>query len=294
MTEFLDGKIAVVTGAASGIGLATVETLVGYGAKVVAGDIQDEPGKMLEERFGEDVKYVHCNVLEEDQIKAMLHTAEDHFGGLDILFNNAGVGGPAEEIDELDIADYDNISALLLRSVVIGTKYAIPLMTKRGGGSIVNTSSVSALNAGFAPIAYSTAKAGVMHFSKVAAAQTGKHKIRVNSICPGFIATSIFGSSLGMTKEQSAQIAEMLAQNMGSMQPVGRVGSGKDIAEMVAFLGSDRASFITGGNFTVDGGITVGHPHSWADDASSPIMEALGISPEQAEEMMKAQKAAKA
>jgi NAD(P)-dependent dehydrogenase (short-subunit alcohol dehydrogenase family) len=160
----------------------------------------------------------------------------------------------------------------------------------KNGGSIVNTSSVSALMAGYAPITYSVAKIGVAHFSRIAAAQLAKNKVRVNAILPGFIATSIFGASLGMSREVADQMAEMLAQQGGSMQPIGRVGKGSDIAEMAAFLASDAAGFITGSQFTVDGGITVGPRHSWDESAGGPILEALGITPEQAEQMAAAQR----
>lgn len=279
----LDDKVAVITGAASGIGLATVETLIEYGAKVIAADIQDEKGAALEARFGTDtLRYVSCDVTDPVAIRAAINTAPDAFGRLDILFNNAGTGGPMEGVEDLDFDAYEQSMNLLLRSCFVGTQAAIPHM-KESGGAIVNTSSVSALMAGYAPITYSVAKAGVMHFSRMAAAELGKYKIRVNSICPGFIATSIFGASLGVPREQADQMAEMLAQTGGAMQPLGRVGRGRDIAEMVAFLGSDAGSFVSGVNHTVDGGITVGPPHSWNETSESPILAALGISADEAE-----------
>ena len=147
------------------------------------------------------------------------------------------------------------------------------------------TSSISAVCAGYAPITYSVAKKGVAHFSKLAAAELSKYKIRVNAILPGFIATSIFGASLGLPREQADQMAAMLVEAGGSMQPAGRVGKGEDIAEMAAFLASDAASFTTGGEFLVDGGMTVGPRHSWDEAAGGPLLDALGITPEQAEQM---------
>ena len=131
----------------------------------------------------------------------------------------------------------------------------------------------------------------ISHFSKLAAAELAKYQIRVNSILPGFIATSIFGASLGLSREQADQMAEMVAQNGGKMQPIGRVGRGSDIAEMAAFLASDAAGFITGGEFLVDGGMTVGPVHSWNEEAAGPLLEALGLTPEQAEQMRLAQAA---
>lgn len=282
----LSGKVAVITGAASGIGLSGVEVFVAAGAKVVAGDIQTEKGEALQARFGADkVVYRDCNVLEPEQIKALIQQAEDSFGGLDVLWNNAGSGGTPGGVEELDLDGYDKTMALLLKSVFAGTHYAVPLMKKRGGGSVINTSSISAVCAGYAPLVYSVAKKGVAHFSKVSAAELSKYKIRVNAILPGFIATSIFGASLGLPTAQADQMAEMVAQNGSDMQPIGRTGTGADIASMAAFLASDAAGFITGGEFVVDGGMTVGPQHAWDDRAAGPLLDALGISPKQAEQM---------
>lgn len=290
MTD-LKGKVAVITGAASGIGLAGVETFIAAGAKVIAGDIQDEKGKALETRFGSDkLRFVHCDVTNMAELQAIMDAAPATFGSLDIVWNNAGHGGTSTSVEELDLDAYDQTMGLLLKQVFAGTKFAIPHM-KEKGGAIINTSSISAICAGYAPITYSVAKKGVAHFSKLAAAELSKYRIRVNAILPGFIATSIFGASLGMSREAADQIAEMLAQAGGSMQPIGRVGRGSDIAEMAAFLASDDASFITGGEFVVDGGMTVGPRHSWDETAASPILDSLGISPEQAEQMRLAQQA---
>lgn len=290
----LSGKVALITGAASGIGLASIEVFVEAGARVVAADIQDEKGMALEERFGDEtVRFAHCDVTQADHLSAALKTASDAFGGLDILFNNAGHGGTPGGVEEFDPDGFDQTIALLLKSVFQGTHLALPYFKARGGGSVINTSSISAVCAGYAPLVYSVCKKGVAHFSKLAAAELAKDKVRVNAILPGFIATSIFGASLGLPREQADQLAEMVAQNGGSMQPAGRVGQGRDIAEMAAFLASDAASFITGGEFLVDGGMTVGPPHSWRQDAAGPLLEALGLTLEQAEAMQTAANAAK-
>ena len=285
----LSGKVAVITGAASGIGAAGVEVFVGAGAQVVAADVQDDKGAALVTRFGADkVSYQHCDVTDPDALKALMQAAVDTFGGLDILWNNAGSGGTSSTVEELDLEGYDFTMDLLLKSVFVGTHHALPHMQARGGGSVINTSSISAVCAGYAPITYSVAKKAVAHFSKLAAAELSKHQIRVNAILPGFIATSIFGASLGLPREQADQMAEMLAQAGAKMQPAGRTGNGEDIAQMAAFLGADAASVITGGEFVVDGGSTVGPPHSWNDDLGGPILDALGSTPEQAEQMAEA------
>ncbi|MEM8615962.1 MAG: SDR family oxidoreductase [Pseudomonadota bacterium] len=282
----LSGKIAIITGAASGIGRAGVDVFVKAGAQVVAADIQDDRGAALEAQYGTDrVVYQNCDVTDTDALKALMQRASDAFGGLDILWNNAGHGGTPSTLETLDLEGYDGTMDLLLKSVFAASHYAVPHMQARGGGAIVNTSSISAVCAGYAPITYSVAKKAVAHFSKLAAAELSKHKIRVNAILPGFIATSIFGSSLGLPREQADQMAEMVAQGGAGMQPAGRIGTCEDIAQMAAFLCSDAGSFITGGEFLVDGGMTVGPRHSWDDSVGGPVLEALGLTPEQAEQM---------
>lgn len=291
----LENKVAVITGAASGIGLAGVEVFVAAGAKVVAADLQDEKGKMLETRFGSDtVSYKPCDVTDADQLSELMEHAASTFGGIDILWNNAGSGGWPGGVEEYDRGGFDQTVSLLLRSVFEGTHYALPHMIKRGGGSVINTSSISAVCAGYAPIIYSVCKKGVAHFSKLAAAELSAHNIRVNSILPGFIATSIFGASLGLGREQADQMAALVEQQGGSMQPAGRTGRGEDIANMAAFLASDASEFITGSEFLVDGGMTVGPPHSWRETDGGPLLDALGITPEQAEQMSEAMKAQQA
>ncbi|MCU0882531.1 MAG: SDR family oxidoreductase [Hyphomonadaceae bacterium] len=277
MTPRLAKKIIVITGGASGIGLGTVEKAVAEGAFVVAGDVQDDKGAALEARFPGKVAYQHCDVTVEADVAALMATAQARFGGLDGLFNNAGVGGVMGPVETTDVGAFKAALDLLVTSVFLGTKHAVPLMAARGGGSIVNTASIAGLQAGWGPLAYSTAKAGVIQFSKVAAAELAVRKIRVNAVCPGLIATAIFGTSLGMPREVADQIAAMLATQGGSIQPAGRAGEPADIAEAVVWLLSDVGSFVTGTHIVVDGGITVGPRHAWDPTAPQPIAEALGL-----------------
>lgn len=288
MGDRLKDKVAVITGACSGIGLGTLELFIEEGALVLAADIQDEFGKQLEAGYKGKVLYAHCDVTEPDQIKAAIDLAASHFGGLDIVYNNAGAAGAGGGIEDFSLDDWDRTFALLMRSVVAGTKFAVPHFKARGGGAIVNTSSITALSAGYGPVAYSTAKAGVLHFTKLAAADLAQHKIRVNAVIPGFIATSIFGSALGMPREGAAQFAAMMAERLGNLQPAGRAGQPRDIGEAVLYLASDAAQFVTGAHILVDGGIMVGTRASWDAAAASPILEALGITPEQAQAMQAA------
>ncbi len=288
MGERLKDKIAFITGACSGIGLATTQRFIEEGARVLAADIQDDAGAALAERYKGALKFAHCDVTQPAQIQHALERAAAEFGGLDIVFNNAGAGGQRGGMEEMTLEGWDATMNLLLRSVMAGTLYALPHLKARGGGSIVNTSSISALAAGYAPVAYSTAKAAVLHFSKVAAADLARHRIRVNAVLPGFIATSIFGSGFGLDREAALQMAATLAERGGSLQPVGRVGRPEDIAEAALYLASDAAGFITGTHLVVDGGMTVGTRASWDPSAAKPVQEALGLTPEMLEAMAKA------
>jgi NAD(P)-dependent dehydrogenase (short-subunit alcohol dehydrogenase family) len=280
MGQRLAQKVAFVTGACSGIGLATTERFVAEGARVLAADIQDDAGAALQRRFDDRVRYVHCDVTQPAQIEQALAQAAAHFGGLDIVFNNAGAGGMRGGVEEMTIEGWDATMALLLRSVAAGTMYALPHLKARGGGAIVNTSSISALGAGYAPLAYSTAKAAVLHFSKVAAADLAKHRIRVNAVLPGLIATPIFGGGFGFDREAALRMAATLTERGAALQPAGRTGQPQDIAEAVVYLASDAAGFVTGTHLVVDGGMTVGTRASWDPQAPRPVQEALGLTPE--------------
>ena len=276
MAGRLDGKVALITGGASGIGLGTVELFVAEGAKVVAADIQDEKGAMLEKRFPGQVAYAHCDVTSEAEIEAALQKAKTEFGGLDILFNNAGISDRMTSIGEITADGWSWIFDILVRGPALGMKHAVPLMLERGGGSIINTASIAGLQAGFGPIAYSTAKAGVIHMSRVAAAQLSPQKIRVNAICPGLIATSIFGASFGLPREVADQMAARVAENAAQAQPVPKAGLPDDIAQAALYLASDAAAFVSGTHLVVDGGITVGGRHSWDPNMVSPFATILG------------------
>ena len=290
----LDEKIALITGAASGIGLATVELFIREGAKVVAADVQDEKGRMLERRFPDALRYISCDVTDEAQIAAAVTTAQTAFGGLDVLFNNAGHGGAIGLVEETDAAVWDQTFALLVRAVILGMKHATPLMKARGGGAVVNTASIAGLQAGWGPIAYSTAKAAVIQLTKVTAAELSPHRIRVNAICPGLIATSIFGASMGLARDVADQLAAQIEQAAPKLQPIPKAGLAADIAEAALFLASDASAFVTGTHLVVDGGITVGSRHSWSPETVSPMLAALGVTPEQAQEIAAARRAAQA
>ncbi len=270
----LQDKVAVITGGCSGIGLATVELFAAEGALVVVADIADERGAALAARLGDTVHFQHCDVMDEGQIAAAMQAAADRFGRLDIVFNNAGAGGTRATIEEMTGELWDRTQALLLRSVALGMRYAVPHMKARGG-AIVNTASIAALEAGAAPIAYSAAKAGVLHLSHVAAAELSRYGIRVNAICPGFILTEIFTSAFDLTANAAAQVNAGLHAVSPMAQPLAIPGTPDHIARACLYLASDASAFVTGTHLVVDGGITVGPRSSWDPNMPSPIFELL-------------------
>jgi NAD(P)-dependent dehydrogenase (short-subunit alcohol dehydrogenase family) len=277
MAGRLEGKVALITGGCSGIGLGAVELFLEQGAKVVAADVQDAKGAMLEQRFPDSVRYAHCDVMLEADIEAACTLAKEAFGGLDVLFNNAGQAGMPGGVETMTVEGWDAIFALLVRGPALGMKHARPLMMERGGGSIINTASIAGLQAGWGPLAYSTAKCAVIHMSRCAAAELSPHKIRVNAICPGLIATSIFGVALGMPREGADQMAAMVAQNASIAQPIPKAGMPADIAAAALYLACDDSLFVTGTHMVVDGGITIGSRHAWDSTAGSPFAAIFGM-----------------
>lgn len=265
-----EGKRVVITGGASGIGKATAEAFIAEGAQVMMGDLNADAGDAMaaDARFDNRLAFQKTDVCDVSQIKDLLDSAASHFGGIDILFNNAGAGGAPERIDEMTAEGWDNTMNLLLRSVAMGTRYAVDHMKEAGGGVIINTSSINAHEAGWGPIAYATAKAGVRHMSKLAAAQLAVYNIRVNSVSPGFIMTNIFADARKDNPAEAKMIDDTIRAISPMAQPVARSGLPEDIAQAVLYLSSDQGGFVSGIDLTVDGGITVGHRHSW--DPSTP------------------------
>ncbi len=261
------GKTAVITGAASGIGKATCLLFASEGATVIAADIDVAGGEELASTSNGKIFFKQTDVCNVADIKALMDFAAEKTGGIDIVFNNAGAGGDRAPIEEIEAEGWDRTMNLLLRSVAMGIRYATPHMIGRAGAAFINTASVAALGAGYSPTAYAVAKAGVLHLSKVAATDLAKHEIRCNAICPGFIQTNIFSSSMDVPADKKEEANKIIFEISNHTQPVKRGGQPEDIANMVAFLASNEAGFITGAHFLVDGGITTGQPHSWNPEA---------------------------
>ena len=277
------GKTVIVTGAASGIGAETTRLFASEGATVFACDIDVAGGEKLAAETQGDVRFVECNVCDPAAIKALMDRAAEETGGIDTVFNNAGAGGARPDISEIEPDEWDRTMDLLLRSVAMGIRYAVPHMKGRKGASIVNVSSVAAVGPGYSPTAYAVAKAGVLHLTKCAATDLAQHGIRVNAIQPGFINTNIFTASLEIPDEVKEQAKAMIAQMSSNAQPVARGGQPIDIANAVAFLASDAAGFMTGASLVVDGGITLGPRHSWDPEEGGAFEALLAL-----EEQMKA------
>lgn len=288
MRQRFKNKVVAVTGATSGIGLRAVELFIEEGARVVAIDREVNAGLELQNRFPNFVHFAKCDVLNLAELKAAIDSAESKFGGLDILFNNAGSAGTRQTVNDFDAQGWDDTHALLVRAVAAGTAYALPHMQRRGGGAIVNTASISGLLAGYGPLSYSVAKAAVIHYTKVAASQLSTHGVRINSVSPGFVATRIFGTSLGLDREQAQSIANQATTNPAVPNPLHIAGQPQDIVEAVLFLASEESRYITGSNLTIDGGATIGPRHSWDASMPSPIEETLGLNAELSKTLNKA------
>lgn len=255
----LDGKVAVITGATSGIGLRTAEIFVAEGAKVVIAGRRAAEGEALAGQLGAACVFRQTDVTDEEQVRALIAQAVDSFGRIDCLFNNAG--GPAQTggIEGLEVDRFDAAMATLLRSVMLGMKHAAPYMKKQGSGSIINNGSIAGRLAGFSSsLVYGAAKAAVIHFTKCVAMELGESGVRVNSISPGAIATGIFGKALGLSVEAAEKTSATMREIYKTAQPIQRAGLPDDIAYAAVFLASDESSFINGNDLVVDGGITGG------------------------------------
>jgi NAD(P)-dependent dehydrogenase (short-subunit alcohol dehydrogenase family) len=276
VTGRLDGKVAVITGGASGMGAATVRRFVREGARIVIADILEPQAKKLLEEFGDACTFAKTDVTREDEVRAAVDTAISTFGRLDCMFNNAGAAGVDAPIDEIDAERWDETMALLLKGVFLGIKHAARVMKNQRSGSIINTASVAGLTSG-SPLCYSAAKAAVVHLSRCAAMELGEWNVRVNAICPGGIVTPIFGKTLGLTAEEAERNLEPVSELLAQLQPVPRPGRGDDIANAALFLASDESSFVNGHALVVDGGLSGGRKFSEIQDNFNIFRQMMGV-----------------
>jgi NAD(P)-dependent dehydrogenase (short-subunit alcohol dehydrogenase family) len=272
----LDGKVAVITGATSGIGLRTAEIFIQEGARLVVAGRRKPEGEALAARLGENCRFLQADVTDEAQVRALIDLALDRFGRIDCLFNNAG--GPAQTggIEGLEAERFDVAMATLVRSVVLGMKHAAPHMKRQGSGSIINNGSIAGRLAGFSSsLVYGAAKAAVIHLTKCVAMELGEAGVRVNSISPGAIATGIFAKALGVPIELAEQTPVAMREAFKSVQPIPRAGLPDDIAWAAVFLACDESSFVNGNDLVIDGGVTGGRNWSQQQQGYTALRQAF-------------------
>ena len=264
----LDGKVAVVTGAASGLGRASALRFAREGGAIVAADLNSQGGELIVSEIaaaGGRAVYQRTDVTNENDVHSLIERAMREYGRLDITYNNAGVIGAMGSVETTTEAEWDKTLAILLKAVFFGIKHSVAPMRAGGGGSIISTASIAGMSGSFRLHAYSAAKAAVINLTRTAALELGKDKIRVNCICPGVISTPLVHGAVPGAKEA---LDPMLAK----AQALGRAGQAEDIANMALFLASDESSWVTGAAMVVDGGFTAGHPFSLVPGQEQPAV----------------------
>jgi len=275
----LEGKVAVITGGASGIGRATALRFLDEGARVVVGDVNEPAGADTVERAGRAghagrLRFLRVDVAEEAEVEAMVARAVRDFGRVDCVFNNAGIGGAFGSVMKTAVEDWDYTFAVLVRGAFLGIKHGARAMVAAGTqGSIISTASVAGFTGGDAPVAYSSAKAAVINMTRAAAVELARHRIRVNCLCPGAIGTPLLRR--GVPEEDPLPVLERL-------QPWPEAGRGEDVAGAALFLASDDARFVTGAALVVDGGLLAAGPRLSArlrerPAGASPAEESVGL-----------------
>jgi NAD(P)-dependent dehydrogenase (short-subunit alcohol dehydrogenase family) len=243
----LEGKVAVVTGGANGIGRAAVELFVEEGARVVIADVDDDSGQALASALGDAAAFKRTDVADADQVQNLVDYTVGHFGGLHVMVNNAGVSGTFRRFLKDDLRDFQPVIAVNLFGVMIGSQRAARQMAANGGGSIINTASIAGISPGVSIMPYRAAKAAVVHFSRCMAIDVAEHGIRVNCVAPGNISTAI---------NAALDTPEIVRWR----QPLQRLGTPADVANAMLYLASDRSAQVTGIVVPVDGGSTAGLP----------------------------------
>ena len=276
MTNLLEGKVAVITGGARGIGAASVRRFVEEGAKVVIADILDEPGSALASELGDAALYRHTDVSKAGDVSGLVDFAVEKFGGLHVYFSNAGVLGN-QTVDFLD-DDLETFQATIsvdLLGPLLGAKYAGLHMRDHGGGCILTTASSTALYGGFGVLPYRAAKAGVVGMTKSLAIELGKFGIRVNCISPGPTRTPIFTDMEGIPDNKIDKLEQAAVDAMMFRVPLGRMGNPEDIANAAIFLASDMGIQVTGIDLPVDGGESAGSVDNTRDKIQTAFARIL-------------------
>jgi len=246
----MQGKSCVVTGGARGIGEGIVRRYVAEGARCVIADIDVEAGEKLAAELGDAVVFVRTDVTSESDIAAAIDLCVSRYGSLDVMVNNAGVVGVTGPIEETALEDYERTMSILLTSVFLGTKLALPIMKKAGGGAIINTSSTAGVQGGLGPHVYTTAKHGVIGLSKSVAVEAAPHGVRVNVLCPGATLSSLTAGLVAGDKDALDEAYERLS----SKYPGGKAPRPEDMANAAVFLASDEGQFMNGAVIVMDAG----------------------------------------
>jgi NAD(P)-dependent dehydrogenase (short-subunit alcohol dehydrogenase family) len=260
MVNELTGKVAVVTGSASGIGAGIVEKFLAEGARVVIADVERERGEDFAATLGADAVFRLTDVSDPDQVGALVAGAVETFGGLDVMVNNAGVSSKMHRsfLDD-DLADFQRVMAVNVLGVMAGTRDAARQMAASGGGSIINVASIGGIQAGGGVMTYRASKAAVIMFTKSAAIELAYYDIRVNCIAPGSIPTPLLASS--NTEKDAAELERFeraIREQMRADRPLKREGTPGDVAEAALYLGGDRSRYVTGTVMVIDGGTSAG------------------------------------
>lgn len=250
----VEGKVAVITGGAGGLGKVTAERLLKEGAKVVIVDLFEEPLQKTQQElsaYGE-VLAVQADVSKEEDAVKYVNAAVEKFGRIDIFFNNAGIVGKIAKLVDTNADDFDKVIAVNLRGVFLGMKHVLPVMQKQGSGSVINTSSIDGLRGGEGRVAYVASKHAVSGMTKTAALEVAEYGVRVNSIHPSYARTQMMTI---VEEGNNPDDPEAVQRELAKTIPLGRYGEAEDIANLVLFLGSDESEFITGTQQRVDGGM---------------------------------------
>jgi NAD(P)-dependent dehydrogenase (short-subunit alcohol dehydrogenase family) len=279
MADELAGKVAIVTGGSSGIGRGTAQRFLAEGARVVIADIDQAPGEAFAAGFGRNAVFKKTDVADQEQVRELVAFAVETFGGLHVMFNNAGISGARHPrlLDE-SFDDFQRVMAINLLGVMVGTREAGRHMAQNGGGAIINISSIGGVQPAPGNWAYHVSKSSVVFFTRCAAIDLGEYGVRVNCIAPGNIETPILASNIlaGIPEHERAQLTKTIREFIMSRQPLRRQGTTDDIAEAALYLSTDRSRYVTGTLLPVDGGMVAGANPATSRGLADAIKEARG------------------